>query len=103
VSCKEKEIKIAYICNFDKIFKDFLLDPKTVIVISDASIKNNVATSISHVCFDHNILAKTIHHAINITSIEVELFTIRCSINQVVQVVNTTYIIIITNAIHSTR
>jgi len=79
------------------------LDPKTVIVISDASIKNNVATSMSHVCFDHNIPAKAIHHAINITSTKVELFTIRCSINQAVQVVNTTYIIIITNAIHSAR
>ena len=65
-------------------FKDSLLDLKTVIVISDASIKNNVATSILHICSGHNILAKTIHYAINITSTKTELFTIRYGINQVV-------------------
>jgi len=81
VNCKEKEIKNAYICNPDKIFKDTLSDPKIVIVISDASIKNNIATLISDVCSSHNILAKTIYHAINFTSTEVELFTIRYGIN----------------------
>ena len=58
----------THICNLDKIFKDSLLDPKIVIVIFDASIKNNIAILISHVCFGQNTLAKTIYHAINITS-----------------------------------
>jgi len=58
----------THICNLDKIFKDSLLDPKIVIVIFDASIKNNITILISHVCSGQNTLAKTIYHAINITS-----------------------------------
>lgn len=37
---------------------------------SDASIKNQVATSIAHIYCGHNIVAKTIHHAVNITLTE---------------------------------
>ena len=58
---------------------------------------------ILHVCSSHNILAKTIHHAINVTFTKVELFAIRCNIDQVVQVVNATHIIVITNVIHSAK
>ena len=47
-------------------------DIEIVIIISDASIKNNVATSILHVYSGHNILAKAIHHTINVTSIEAD-------------------------------
>jgi len=86
-----------------KIFKDFLSDPKTVIVISNVNIKKNVAISILHVHSGCNILAKTIHHAVNITSTKAELFTIRCGINQAVQVENTTNIIVIIDAIHTVR
>ena len=103
MNCKEKEIKNTHICNLKKIFEDSLLDPKTVTIISNASIKNNVATLILHICFSHNILAKSIHHAIIFTSTEAELFAIRCGINQAVQVLNITCIIIITDTIHSAR
>jgi len=48
----------------------------------------------------HNIIAKTIHHAINIISTKAELFTIRCRINQAIQVSNASYIINITDSIH---
>jgi len=100
---QRKDIKDAHICNHDKIFKNFLSDPKTVIIISDANIKKNIATLVSHVCSGCNILAKTIYHAINVTSIEAELFAIRYSINQAVQVENATNIIIITDTIHTIR
>ena len=103
VTCKNKEIKDVYIHNLDKILKDSLSDPKTVIVISDTSIKKNVATSVSHICSGYNILAKTIYHTVNVTSIKVELFAIRCDINQAVQVKNATNIIVITDAIYATR
>ena len=43
----------------------------------------------------HNIIAKTIHYAINIISTKAELFTIRCRINQAIQVSNASYIIIV--------
>lgn len=56
--------------------------------------------SILHICSDYNILAKTIYYAINIISTEVELFTIRCRINQVVDAI---YIIVITDAIDLTH
>jgi len=62
--------------------------------------KNNVATSITHTHCGHNIMARTIHHAVNITSTEAELFTIRCEINQVIHVTNMSCIIVITNAIY---
>ena len=84
VNCKDKKIKDIYIYNLNKVFKDSLSDSKKFIVISDTSIKNNIAMWISYVCMGHKILAKTIHHAINVTLTEVELFAIRCEINQAV-------------------
>ena len=103
VNHKDKDIKNAHLCKLNKVFKDSLVDSKTVIVIFNTSIRNNVATSISHVCLGHNILAKTIHHAVNVISTEVKLFVIRCRINQVIQVIDIVCIIVITDAIHSTR
>jgi len=67
---------------FLKTFKN----PNTILVISNTSIKKNVATSILHIHSGQNILTKTIYHVINITSIEAELFSIKCRINQAVQV-----------------
>ena len=72
-------------------------------VISNIIIKNNITTSILHVYMGHNILAKTIHYAINATLTKVELFTIRYGINQAVQVTEVMCIIIITDAIHLAR
>jgi len=60
----------------------------TIIVIFNASIKNNVITSVLHICNSQNIIAKTIHHVMNIISTKVELFSIRCGIDQAVQVPN---------------
>jgi len=103
VNCKDENIKNAHTCKLNKIFEDFCWDSKTVIIISDVNIKNSVATSILHIYSGSNIQAKTIHYTINITSTKAELFTIRYGINQAVQVQDVTYIIVITNAIHSTR
>ena len=77
-----------------------LLDPNTVIVILDASIKNNVTTSIAHVHSFSRPIRKILYHVINTTSIEVELFAIRCGISQAVQTPNIFYIIIITGALY---
>jgi len=62
-------------------FTNSIKSLKIVVVISDASIKNNVTMSISHIDCSYNIMAKTIHHTINITTTEAELFAIRCGIN----------------------
>jgi len=102
-NCKDKDTMYAHIWHLDKIFGDFCSDPEIVIVISDASIKNKVTTLILHIYSSHNIYAKTIYYAINVTTTKAEFFAIRCSINQVVQVQNTAHIIIITGAIHAVR
>jgi len=39
VNYKDKESKEAYLCKLDKIFKNTLIDPNTVVVISNTSIK----------------------------------------------------------------
>jgi len=52
-----------------------------VIVIVDASIKDNIAISVSHVYAYGRKLFKKIHHAVNVTLTETELFTIRYAIN----------------------
>ena len=56
--------------------------PSTALVVTDASIKNDIATSISHVHSANQPLIKIVHYAAFVTSIETELFTIRYSINQ---------------------
>jgi len=53
----------------------------TALIISDASIKNDITTSISHVHIANRPITKTIHYAMFVTSMEVELFAIRCGIN----------------------
>jgi len=51
------------------------------IVVTDANIKNDIATSILHIHLVDHSLTKTVHHAAFVTSTEAELFAIRCSIN----------------------
>jgi len=75
----------------------------TAIVVTDASIKNNVATSILHIHKHDNPIAKTIHYTVHITSTEAKLFTIRCSINQASNHNNISKIIIVTDSIHMAR
>jgi len=46
------------------------------IIAFDTSIKNNVAMSIAHIHTHDKPLINTIHHAVNVTSIEVELLDV---------------------------
>ena len=79
------------------------MDSNSIVVISDTSIKNNVAISILHIHLSYNSIKKTIHHAVNITSTETELFAIRYRINQTVQIPEASHIVVITDTIHSVR
>ena len=81
VNCKDKEIKEAHLCKLNNIFTNGFLDPNSIIVVSDASIRNNIAISISHIHSHFNKVKKIIHYTVNITSTEAELFAIRCGIN----------------------
>ena len=75
----------------------------SVIVISNASIKNNIATSIAYIHSYFNPVRKTLYQAINIITTEAELSVIRCEISQAVQIPDISYIIIITDSIHTAQ
>ena len=77
--------------------------PSTALVITDASIQNDIATSISHIHSANYPLIKIVYHAVFVTSTEVELFTIRCSINQAYIKENVSKIIVVTNSIHAEK
>ena len=77
--------------------------PHTAIVVSNASIKNNIATSISHIHICDQPLVKMVHHAAFVTSTEVKLFAIRCSINQACNKNNISKVIVITDSIHAAK
>ena len=77
--------------------------PSTAIVVTDASIKNDIATSITHVHLVNHSLTKTVHHAAFVTSTEAELFAIKCGINQACTKENVSKIVVVTNSIHATK
>jgi len=77
--------------------------PYIALVITDASIKNDIATSISHVHIANHPLTKTAHHAPFMTRTEAELFAIRCGINQACSNDIVSKIIIITDSIHAAK
>ena len=79
------------------------LSNSTAIVISDASIKNDIATSISHVHIANQPLIKMLHHAVLVTTTEVELFIIRYSMNQASSKNNISKIVIVTDSIHMAK
>jgi len=74
--------------------------PSSALVVTNASIKDNIATSVMHVHQANSPLIKTVHHAVFITSSEVELFTMRCEINQACNKNNISKIVVITDSIH---
>jgi len=87
----------------DELALESSSSPSTTIITSDVSIKNDVATSVSHTHTYNRPIIKMIHHAVHVTSTEAELFAIRCSINQALNLDNVSKVIIITNSIHTAR
>ena len=75
-------------------------NPLHTLVITDTSIKNNVATFIAHVYICNRPVTKTLYHIVNVNSMEAELFTIRCSINQAINSMGILKIIITTDSIY---
>ena len=99
---KEKDNKY-YTHQLDKIVLESLSFPSTTIIASDASIKNNVATLISHTHMYNRLIIKMIYYTVHVTNTEAELFTIKYGINQVSNFNNMFKIIVITNSIHVAR
>ena len=77
--------------------------PLSTIVVTDASIKDNIATSIVHIHQANFPLTKTVHYTVFVTSSEAELFAMRCDINQACNKDNISKIVIITDSIHSAK
>jgi len=98
--CHNKENKAVYCHKLNDLMLNASSDLYTIIVVSDASIRNNITMSITHIHSFFSPIKKTLHHTIGITMTEAELFVIRCEINQVVQFSDSSHIIVITDTIH---
>jgi len=92
-----------HIENLEEIIIRALSNPFSSIIMSDASIKNQVATSILHIHSFNKLIIKTLHRAINVTTDKAELFAIRCGINQAVADPCVEHIVVITNSLHIAR
>jgi len=75
----------------------------TALIVSDASIKHDIATSVLHIHMWDKPLIKTVHHAVCITSTEAELFMIRCGLNQACNEEEISKIIVVTDSIHMAK
>jgi len=91
------------LCKLDNIIISTSSDLSACIVISDISIRNYIATSVLHVHFFNWPIIKTCHQAINISTIEAELFAIRYGINQVISILHIKYIVVITNSLYAAK
>ena len=99
---KEKNDKIQ-LYQLNNIVIELSLFLSTAIIVTDASIKNNITTSISHVHLTNHPVTKTLYHVAFVTSTEAELFMIRCGINQAYTKENMSKIIVITDSIHMAK
>ena len=99
----KKEKDNFHVQELDEMVLQISSSPTIAFVATDASIKNDIAISISHLHVANHSLVKTVHHAVFITSTEAELFAIRCSINQACIKENVSKIIVITDSIHAAK
>ena len=81
VNKKEKEKDKICVQELDNMVLCSSSLPHTALVITDASINNDIITFISHIHLANRSLTKTVHHASFVTSTKIELFAIRCGIN----------------------
>ena len=79
------------------------LSPHMALIVSDTSIKHDIATSVLHIHMRDKPLIKTVHHVVFVTSTEAELFVIRCSLNQACNEEEISKIIVITDSIHMAK
>jgi len=99
---KDNNLK-AHVQQLDNLAIKSSSIPLHALIIIDASVKNNIATSISHTYIYNKPVTKTLYHIVNITSIEAKLFAIRCGINQATNYNDILKIIIVTNSIHAAK
>ena len=78
-------------------------NPLYALVVTNASIRNNVITSIAHIHICDKPIVKTLHYIVNITSMEAKLFVMKYGINQAINSQGTLKIIVVTDSIHSAK
>jgi len=78
-------------------------DPSYALVVLNASIKNNIAISISHVHVHDKPVIKMIYHVVKITIMEAKLFAIRCNINQATALPGISNIVVLMDSIYAVR
>ena len=100
---KEKDKDKTHTQELDDMVLYISSSPNSALIVTDASIKNDIATSISHIYQANRPLIKTVHHTVFVTSSEAELFAIRCGINQACNKEDVSKIIIITDSIHAAK
>jgi len=91
----------SYIQELDKIAIESSDDSSFALIVTDANIKNNIATSIAHIHICDKPIMKTLHHALNVMSIKAKLFAIRYGINQATNISNISKIIVVMDSIHA--
>jgi len=79
-----------------------LLESSHTLMITDASIKNNITTSIAHIHIHNKDIIKTIYHTVNVLFSEAKLFVIKYSINQTTNILGISKIVVITDLLHAT-
>ena len=103
VNKKEKEKYKTHVQELDNMVLSNSSSPQSALVIMDASIKHDIAISISHVHIVNHPLTKTIHHASFVTSTEAKLFAIRCGINQACSIDSVSKIIVLTDSMYAAK
>jgi len=69
VNCKDIDAKIIHQNKLENIYEASFNNQDTILIISDVSIKNNTATLVLYIWKEHEIIAKTIHHAMNVSGV----------------------------------
>ena len=100
---KDKEKNKIHTHELDIMVLHNSLLPHTALVITDASIKNDIAASISHIHIANCLLTKIVHLVSFVTSMEAELFAIRCGINQAYSNEVVSKIIVVMDSIYAAR
>ena len=100
---KEKDKDKIHVQELNDMALCISSSPNTALIVTDASIKNDIATSILHIYQANHPLIKTVHHAVFVISSEAELFAIRCGINQACNKEDVSKIFVITDSIHAVK
>ena len=103
ISSQSNKCLNVHIQALDNITLTFSSNLSIVLIVADASIKNQVATFISHVHIYNKQIIKMIHYTVNVITTEAKLFSIRYSINQITNLQGIRKIVVITDFIHSAR